>query len=124
VNSILLVDDDVNATAALQMAFELEGYSVATAANGELAWNTLHAHRPDLIVTDLNMPIMDGIEFCLKLETSTALADIPVVLTSSSRCPPRFRHANAYLHKPFSVECLFAVVQHLLQAHVRESSAS
>jgi putative two-component system response regulator len=120
----LLVDDDINATAALQMAFELEGYSVATAANGEFAWNALRVHRPDLIVTDLNMPIMDGIEFCLKLERNAALADIPVVLTSSSRCPPRFRHANAYLHKPFSVERLFAIVRHLLQAHVKEGSTS
>ncbi|MBO0800590.1 MAG: response regulator, partial [Blastocatellia bacterium] len=59
---ILIVEDDQNIRITLTEMFRMEGYSVITARDGDEGYLQALAHQPDLIVTDLNMPILDGVE--------------------------------------------------------------
>ena len=61
-NRILLVEDDADTRSALAMLFEMEGFDVMTAGDGEEAYHQAVNEGPDLIVTDINMPKVDGLE--------------------------------------------------------------
>jgi CheY-like chemotaxis protein len=82
-NRILLVEDDADTRSALAMLFEIEGFEVITAADGEEAY--LHAvkERPDLIVTDINMPKVDGLSLIKMIREDGRTSSIPIVAVSA-----------------------------------------
>jgi CheY-like chemotaxis protein len=112
--SILLVDDDGAVTAALQLLFERLGYRVLTASNGKIAFALIQLEHPDIIVTDWNMPVMDGMEFCRRLRKGPATVGIPVLLVSSCAPPPALTLWDAFLRKPVSFDQLEDAVRTLL----------
>lgn len=85
--TILLVDDEPETLLLFQLALEWRGYRVLLSENGVVALRIAGRQIPDLIITDWNMPIMDGVELCQKLKSFSALAQIPVILLSA-RLPP------------------------------------
>ncbi len=116
---ILLVEDDED------FRFYLKDnlaplFTIVEAANGKEGWQkTLSAH-PDLVVTDVNMPIMDGLELCRKIKTDPRTRHIPVVLlTALSGDQEQLRAlgagANDYVSKPFNVEILVSRIRNLLE---------
>ena len=90
--SVLVVDDDADIRETLTLVLEDEGYAVASVANGEeaLSWLRSHEERPDVILLDLMMPIMDGMEFLKVQMVDPELSKIPVVVfTADSSVPHR-----------------------------------
>jgi CheY-like chemotaxis protein len=81
---ILIVDDDASIRTLLAEYLDLEGFEVRSAANGREALDVLRAWRPDLILLDLEMPVMDGQAFRLAQRRLPAAADVPVVLFSGN----------------------------------------
>jgi CheY-like chemotaxis protein len=77
-----------------------------------------NAEKPDLIITDRSMPIMDGVEFCRNLKQEREFARIPVILTSADPSGPGDTAVwDGFWLKPVSIEMLLASVQRLLNAY-------
>jgi len=107
---VLVVDDDRDIRELLVELLGGEGYLVSSAADGRQALLEAHAHRPDVILLDLMMPVMDGWQFRAAQLEDPDLAGVPVVVISA------FDHdldAAAVMQKPFLVEELLATVHRL-----------
>src|SRR5262249_48806261 len=93
-----------------------EGFMVATAANGEEAFRRLRNYeRPDLILLDLNMPVMDGCRFCDQQKQDPRLAGIPVVVLSAAgdiEEQARAMGGRFYLQKPLETGRLLEIIRH------------
>jgi signal transduction histidine kinase/response regulator RpfG family c-di-GMP phosphodiesterase len=86
--SILVVDDDADASEIARRLLELDGWSVETASNGREALEVLQRHTPALIVVDLVMPVMDGFSLVEHLQATPELRDIPTIVVSSISLEP------------------------------------
>ena len=114
--TVLVVDDERLIRVMLVDILEAHGIACITAANGEEALKACEANRPDLVLTDITMPVMDGIEACRRLKADPACASIPVIaLTTWSDPQSVLKMLDAgslmYLTKPISPERLVAAVQ-------------
>jgi CheY-like chemotaxis protein len=107
--AILIVDDDTDLRDALAEVFAAAGYAVTTAANGREALACLDEHRPDVILLDMMMPVMDGREFLKRKRARPAVADIPVIVASASTSD-EVPGATAMFDKPCDVEKLLRTV--------------
>jgi CheY-like chemotaxis protein len=116
---VLVVDDDRVIQQLLEVNLELEGYEVvATAADGKEALQKIAELKPDLVILDIMMPKMDGLEVCRRLRADPDLAGIPVILLSARAQDMDIREgleigASAYLTKPFDPVELLDVVGRL-----------
>lgn len=107
--SILVVDDNQQVRELVRDTFLESGFTVLTAANGREALERVSIERPDLIITDVQMPVMDGWAFCEALKADPLTRDVPLVFLAGQReIPQRLRGlklgAYDYLTKPFSTE--------------------
>ena len=123
--TILLVEDEELLRAGVQEVLEIQGYKVITAPDGEQALACLAAEPIDLIITDLVMPKMDGIDFVKQLREIKP--DLPVIVVSGSTRNIMQRYgidsiqvpgANASLPKPFKSVDLIEQVRQLLASRV------
>jgi ligand-binding sensor domain-containing protein/signal transduction histidine kinase/AraC-like DNA-binding protein/ActR/RegA family two-component response regulator len=119
-STILLVEDNKAIRTFIKEALQ-ENYFIAEAADGAsgLAWAV--EHIPDLIISDVMMPEMDGLEFCTKIKSDIRTSHIPVVLLTAKTAVEHQisgleTGANIYLTKPFSTRVLELTVQNLLLA--------
>jgi CheY-like chemotaxis protein len=80
---ILLIDDDPDFVEAVKVIVENGGYTVRVAYDGEEGLEAVAAEKPDLIVLDVMMPVMNGHECCAKLKADPATAKIPVILLTA-----------------------------------------
>lgn len=80
---ILVVDDESHITHVVSLKLRNAGYDVVTAADGEEGYEAACAQTPDLIITDLQMPYMTGVEMCAKLRSNASTAGIPVILLTA-----------------------------------------
>jgi CheY-like chemotaxis protein len=114
---ILVVDDDESLRELLRMHLASAGYEVSTAADAISAGYHVLKSPPDLILSDVNMPHMDGFEFVAALKADTTLPPIPVIfLTSMEDGDHRGKELGAvgYLTKPVRADRLLAMVaQHV-----------
>jgi two-component system phosphate regulon response regulator PhoB len=118
---VLVVDDDAALRHMLHFFFELNGYQVLTAENGAEALSLADKERPDAIILDLVMPLMDGFEFLRLLRKNPATRDIPVIVVSVRDTEEDIARgwelgADFYLTKPFRLSELFSVVRNLTAA--------
>ncbi len=117
--SIMVVDDSLSARRSLQQFFSDMGYQVMAARDGLAAIDQLEQHIPDIIVTDLEMPRLNGIELIEYLRRTDATKDLPVIMISSRatakhKMAAKEKGANAYLAKPYSEDELSSTVIELL----------
>jgi DNA-binding NarL/FixJ family response regulator len=116
---LLVVDDEPNLLRALAAALRAEGYEVATARNGREALVRVAESLPDLVVSDIRMPVMDGYRLARSLRGAPHTSLVPVVfLTAKGETEDRvegFRAGvDAYLTKPFEPDELLAVIRGIL----------
>jgi diguanylate cyclase (GGDEF)-like protein len=123
--NILLVEDNDDARQALAVLLEHHGYEVRSAANGALALDEARRQPPDLMITDLGMPEVSGLEVVQQFRELPALADIPVIVVSGhhdiqERILGFDLGADDFLPKPVHVDELLARVRRQLQRSDRE----
>jgi two-component system, chemotaxis family, chemotaxis protein CheY len=109
---ILVVDDEPDIREVIAEAFILNGYRVRTARNGKIALEQARLNRPDLIVLDLMMPVMDGWEFLEAQRRNLQLASIPVVVVTAE-LDANVEGAAVILRKPFDLDTLLSTVARL-----------
>ena len=81
--NVLLVDDDADARALYGYMFALAGYKVKAVSNGLEAFAEIQVNRPDVIVTDIAMPVLSGLDLIIAVRSDDELADLPVVAITS-----------------------------------------
>jgi two-component system chemotaxis response regulator CheY len=117
---ILIVDDDASVRSGLTTLLEAVGHEVFTAADGEEALTVLRRDRADLVVLDLNMPVMDGLTFRLQQLLDPDLADIPVIVLSAAEGDLarelRTLGIRSYLTKPRNGDETIQVMGRLVDA--------
>ena len=111
--NVLLVEDDANLLQALGTLLVLEGHQVRRAENGREALIATSVEAPDIIVTDVMMPGMDGIALVRALRAMPLLAHIPVIMTTAINVP-HVLPVQAFLRKPFSEVELVGLIDRLL----------
>jgi two-component system KDP operon response regulator KdpE len=119
---ILIVDDEPQITRVLRTALSTQGYSLRIAANGVEGMEAIHAWKPDLVITDVCMPQMNGVELCREIR---AISQIPIIVLSVRnqdlmKIEALDAGADDYVTKPFSIQELQARVR----AQLRRSTAN
>ncbi len=120
--NVLLVDDSPAMRSFLRRVLDLSGITVGTcleAGNGQEALEVLRREWVDVVLTDLNMPTMDGEQFVRVVEQDESLRSIPVVVVSTDRTEGRIRQmmalgAKGYVAKPFPPETLREELENVL----------
>jgi two-component system chemotaxis response regulator CheY len=115
---ILFVDDDPNMRQLMALHLTNAGYEVQTAEDGITASHSVLDRRPDLIISDVNMPHMDGFEFVAALREDPGLRAIPVIfLTTAAESEQRARQLGviAYLHKPVRADWFLSLIAQKLR---------
>ena len=127
---LLLVDDEPGLRQAVQAYLEEEGFTVQVASNAREGWELLQQHAPELVISDIMMPQVDGYQFLQQLREDPRYETLPVIfLTARGMTSDRIQGYNAgcdaYLSKPFDPEELVAIVTNLLsrRAAVTKGSA-
>ena len=114
---ILICDDEVNLVALLKLHLERQGYQVVVAYDGEAGLKAVDELNPDLMLLDINMPKMGGLEVYQRLTTSFGRTRIPVIVfTTREELGDLFRDVDvdAFLPKPFEVNVLFTQIEKIL----------
>jgi CheY-like chemotaxis protein len=119
VKTVLVVEDEFGVADLIATALEDEGFRVLKAAHGAQALDRLADERPDLIITDYMMPIMDGPRFAAKVRASPEYAGVPIIMMSAmpeASVRERFDAYAAFVQKPFRLTELIEAVTGQLQA--------
>lgn len=122
---VLLVEDDSGVRSALAAILHHQGYSVLAAANGFDALVSLEQNRPDLVVLDWMMPVLDGRNFVRALREEYLLP-IPVLVISAGNISERTAleaGADGFLSKPFDIDKLVECVEHLASRRERQDNS-
>lgn len=123
---VLVVDDEKQIIRILKTALQSSGYAVSTAENGVKALEEFAAQRPDLIITDLAMPVMDGLEFtkAVRRMAATPIIVLSVRNSDAMKVSALDEGADDYLSKPFSMPELLARVRSQLRRPQVEAEPS
>ena len=115
---IVTVDDHADIRALIANFLQRAGHTVITAADGLTGLETVREHRPDVVITDVDMPRMTGLQLCDAIKRDPQLQHIPVMLVSGSIRPddPRAEYAGAaaMMSKPFVPRSLLDTLHRLL----------
>jgi CheY-like chemotaxis protein len=114
---ILIVDDEKDILVTLQDLLEMEGYNVVCAFNGENALLKLQEEKPDLMITDMMMPVMDGIQLINAVRSSSKQAFIPIILMSATATLLQVENKgwNIFIKKPSDIDILLNSIHDLLK---------
>ncbi len=117
---ILLVDDDLDILEFLKYNLEKEGYTISTANNGQMALDVFQKNKPVLVIMDVMMPVMDGIEACYAIRKMTTFPQ-PIIAFLTSRAEDYSQvagfeaGADDYISKPIRPRLLISKVESLLR---------
>ena len=119
---ILVVDDEPHIVRLIQVNLERQGYQVETANNGAQALAKIKESRPDLLVSDVMMPEMDGFELLANVRREPSLMDLPVIMLTAKAQDRDVMQgyqtgADMYLTKPFNPAELIAFAKRILSSH-------
>jgi len=116
---VLVVDDEIHIVHVVAIKLRNNGYEVITAANGDEAFELVCEEKPDIIVTDFQMPIMTGLELVEKLRRSEATKDIPVIMLTARGFAiedeqKQDLQISEFVSKPFSPRDLLRSIEDIL----------
>jgi CheY-like chemotaxis protein len=109
---ILVVDDEPDERFLVHRTLRRQGHDVTVADNGAAGLRAVERETPDLVITDVMMPVMNGVEFIARLRGNSATASIPILAASGDT--NLAKGADAVLPKPYRDEDLIAIVNKLL----------
>lgn len=117
--TLLIADDEPNIVISLEYLLKREGYTVVVARDGQEALDAIAAHRPDLVLLDVMMPVKTGFEVCQEVRANEALQHTKILmLTAKGRDTDMTKGlalgADAYMTKPFSTHDLVQKVADML----------
>lgn len=119
---VLLCDDEVHILRTAEIRISHAGFDVRTARDGQEAWEAILADRPDVVVTDLQMPRTDGLELVRRIRGNAATADLPVVMLTAKSFELGHEEMakewgiSSILAKPFSPRELVRLIDQILEA--------
>jgi CheY-like chemotaxis protein len=121
---ILIVEDEDDAIEFIAMRLEREGYEIMSAHNGLAGLAMLREVRPDLVIADVMMPLMDGYTFCRTIKNDPKFRSIPVILLTArgqadDRRIGKEVNADGYIAKPFDGNQLIWEIKRLLVMKVK-----
>jgi len=115
---VLVVDDDPAILEICSDLLQTEGYTVSVATNGQQALEQIRTDPPQVILMDIMMPVLDGVEACRQVKANPATAEIPVVLMSArtnlTRQSQELASADALVAKPFDIDHLLNTIHDLV----------
>ena len=126
---IHICDDEPHIVLAVSLKFSKAGFQVTSASDGQAAWESIQRQPPQLLITDLQMPRLDGLGLIKRLRADPALHDLPVILLTAKGFEleeDELRHeygVNHVLCKPFSPRELVALANTLLEASTTVSNS-
>ena len=117
---VLIIDDNIDIRTYLRSVLS-EKYNVSEAADGKAGLELARKIVPDIVLSDIMMPVMDGLAFCQQLKTDKAISHIPVILLTARSLDEQraegYEHgADAYLSKPFSLRLLLSRIDNLIES--------
>lgn len=110
---VLVAEDEEHIASVITFLLKDEGYRVSCARDGWEALRIAERDRPDLIVTDLMMPVMDGAALIAAVRADTALRDVPILVASCIEQPRLRPRIQGYLTKPFELDEIVTAVRRL-----------
>ena len=122
---VLIIDDNSDIRSYLRTALS-STYKVSEAVDGKSGLEMARRIVPDLVISDIMMPVMDGLEFCSQLKQDKAISHIPVILLTARSLDEQraegYKHgADAYIAKPFSLELLLSRIDNLIESRKKLS---
>ncbi len=114
---VLLCDDEIHILRAAEFKLKQAGYDVCCAGNGEEAWEEIQRVLPDILITDCQMPELDGAGLCRRVRANPATADLPILMLTAKGYELSHRElceqlgVLAILAKPFSPRAVFRQVE-------------
>jgi len=127
-SKILVVEDDFDAREVLSLLLRLEGFSVITAEDGLAGLDIAQSEQPDLVITDIEMPNLDGIEMIKRLRRDGLLSEVPILVVSASDRRTLkgaiAAGANQTMRKPARFDPLIETINRLLRLSEKRKSAS
>ena len=124
---ILVVDDEVGTGYALKSLLELEWFQVIIAADGDEAYQLACAEKPDLLITDINMPKLNGLDLIKRIKKEPRLSDLPMIVISAAEKQDLDKAlesgAGAALAKPIEIGDLIALIEKMTLARRRKDEA-
>ena len=123
---ILLVDDEENARLLAHTVLTSQGFTVMTSSNGVEAMETIRNNRPDLVITDILMPVMDGFALCRAIKEDSELCSIPIIfytatyVDSSDEKFAMTLGASRFIVKPVEISQFIKIVRETLDNHLED----
>ena len=116
---IFVVEDSPTQAEELKFILEKRGFKVSLASHGKAALAFLRTHKPDIVITDIIMPEMDGYELCKQMGLDPSLAGIPVILVTALTDPTNVLRgievgANNFITKPYDEGHLISRIEYLI----------
>jgi two-component system cell cycle response regulator DivK len=117
--TVLIVEDSDDARYFMRLSLEQLGYLIVEAENGAVAVETAQRERPDIILMDLSLPILDGIAATEKIRASDGLSNVPVIAVTAHqetdfRAGAKAAGFDAYVTKPIDIDFLNELIKGLL----------
>ncbi len=121
--TVLVVDDELCICETLCALLEEEGYHCIRASNGREGLAAADQQKPDLVIVDVMMPLMDGRDMVWAMRANGRYSNVPILMMSAARSAPDHEQTgyDAFLQKPFSIEAVLEQVTRLLNRAVRPS---
>lgn len=118
--TILVIDDEPNILYALEELVRINGYECVSALNGEEGLVIARGMKPDLVISDIIMPGINGYQLCHSLKTDSETSKIPIILVTvrtaeKDHLDGHLAGADAYIHKPFSASMLKKNIESLIE---------
>ncbi|EFA69906.1 DNA-binding response regulator [Cylindrospermopsis raciborskii S07] len=126
---LLLVDDEPGLREAVKEYLQESGFGVRVASNAREGWELIQQNTPDLVISDIMMPQVDGYQFLKQLRDDPRLASLPVIfLTAKGMTGDRIQGyqagVDAYLSKPFDPDELIAIINNLLEKRISQTTVA
>lgn len=115
-STILLVDDEKDILVALKELLEMEGYKIICASNGEEGVKKFREFTPDLIISDMMMPILNGNEMIKLIRDNATYPKVPIIMMSSVTALSKIENPSwdAFIRKPSGIDNILNVIKKLL----------